>query len=178
MIFCSRQRRCQYNHASFLKIDSFWARVRFKTQQKSPIPQSLGAFMFPLFSTKELSLFMLAIFTRKVNSILHEVSESTPLTSQSSTHPATEPTLDTTEKEPRLEVSLNWFDHWKISGSCNEVTFKKWTAKLQSPISKGLGIATGIAIGVAATVHGYSHATEALGAVSVPAPIEAPQQTK
>jgi hypothetical protein len=81
-------------------------------------------------------------------------------------------------KEPQLEASLNWFGQWKVSGSCSKATVKKWTAKLQSPIPKGLGIAIGIAIGVWATAYGYSQAIKVLRVVSSPAPIEAPRQAK
>jgi hypothetical protein len=80
--------------------------------------------------------------------------------------------------EPQLKGSLNWFNQWEITGSCSEATLKKWTAKLQSPISKGFGFAIGIAIGVGVVMYAYSNTIKIPRIGSPPAPIEAPRQTK
>lgn len=51
------------------------------------------------------------------------------------------------KEEPRLEVSLNWFDQWTVNWSCDKATWKQLSKKLKSPLVMGVAIGTGIAIG-------------------------------
>jgi hypothetical protein len=56
-------------------------------------------------------------------------------------------------QEPKLEISLNWFNKWHLNWSCDESTWKQLSAKLTSPLSKGIAIVTGVVIGIGATAY-------------------------
>jgi hypothetical protein len=120
---------------------------------------------------------MLTNSAGNVNPAFHEVSESTPLTSQSPGQ-ITGSVVDSNEREPQLEISLNWFNHWRLNWSCSETSWKHLTTKLKSPVSKGIATWTGIAIGVCTTAYCYSQVSEFLGGDSRPAPIEVQRPTK
>jgi hypothetical protein len=77
-------------------------------------------------------------------------------------------------KEPQLEVTLNWFNRWHFNWSCTEATWKQFSEKLKSPLTKGVAIGTGIAIGVGATVYGFVQIDKALNPAHRSTPIEAP----
>jgi hypothetical protein len=111
-----------------------------------------------------------------LNPVFCEVSGTTPLTAQYPDRPFTESTLDSHEREPQLEISLNWFNRWKINWSCSETSWKHLTTKLKSPVSKGIATWTGIAIGVSTTAYCYSQISEVLDVNSRPDPIENSQQ--
>jgi hypothetical protein len=49
--------------------------------------------------------------------------------------------------------SVNWFDKWHFSWCCSESSWKTFSAKLRSPMRKGLSIGTSLAIGVSSTVY-------------------------
>jgi ABC-type nitrate/sulfonate/bicarbonate transport system permease component len=78
------------------------------------------------------------------------------------------------KKELRLEISVKWFDQWKLYWSCSETTWKRVTEKLNGPIVKGVAIGAGIAIGVGATVYGSVQMDKALNPALRSTSIEAP----
>jgi hypothetical protein len=121
---------------------------------------------------------MLTNSASNVNPVFHEVSEYDPLAPQTSDRCSKKSVLDSNEREPQLEISLNWFNHWRLNWSCSETSWKHLTTKLKSPVSKGIATWTGIAIGVCTTAYCYSQVSEFLGGDSRPAPIEVQRPTK
>lgn len=124
---------------------------------------------------------MLASSVRNVNPILPEVSESRTSIPQAPTSQPTQSnpdSLSSPKKEPRFEISLNWFDQWNFSWSCTEAAWKQFSEKLQSPLTKGLAVGTGIVIGVGVSVYVYVQVNKALNPAERSPLIEAPAPKK
>jgi hypothetical protein len=77
------------------------------------------------------------------------------------------------EEEPRLEISVKWFDQWKFDWECTETTWKQVAEKLNGPIVKGVALGTGIAIGIGVSVYGFVQIDKALNPALRSTPIEA-----
>jgi hypothetical protein len=78
--------------------------------------------------------------------------------------------------ESRLEFSLNWFDQWTFNWSCCESTWQQYAGKLKSPLSKGIAIGTGIAIGVSSYAYAFEQRNKPSNPGYQPSAIETQHQ--